>query len=162
MIIVDYSGIAIAAIFSQQRPDEIEEGLIRHMILNSLRMYNVKFKQDYGQMIIACDSTSWRKEKYPQYKFKRKFKSRSTTITSSKTQPHTRCAARVWAGGNVTLDDSTKTWIYGAQCSNVKYASKPYCPLHLKVIEKHGALLHGDFFKPPPHPHFEKFKQKKI
>ena len=72
MIIVDYSGIAIAAIFSQQRPDEIEEGLIRHMILNSLRMYNVKFKQDYGQMILACDNTSWRKEQYPQYKFKRK------------------------------------------------------------------------------------------
>jgi hypothetical protein len=72
MIIVDYSGIAIAAIFSQRKPDEIEEGLIRHMILNSLRMYNVKFKQDYGKMILACDSTSWRKEKYPQYKFKRK------------------------------------------------------------------------------------------
>jgi len=72
MIIVDYSGIAIAAIFSQQRPDEIQEGLIRHMILNSLRMYNVKFGKEYGQMILACDSTSWRKEKYPQYKIKRK------------------------------------------------------------------------------------------
>ena len=72
MIIVDYSGIAIAAIFSQQRPDEIKEGLIRHMILNSLRMYNVKFGKEYGQMVIACDNTSWRKEKYPQYKFKRK------------------------------------------------------------------------------------------
>ena len=72
MIIVDYSGIAIAAIFSQQRPDEIKEGLIRHMILNSIRMYNVKFGKEYGQMILACDSTSWRKEKYPQYKFKRK------------------------------------------------------------------------------------------
>jgi hypothetical protein len=28
------------------------------------------------------------------------------------------------------------------------------------MIEKHGALVHGDFFKPPPHPHFEKYKKK--
>ena len=72
MIIVDYSGIAIAAIFSQDRPDEVEESIIRHMILNSLRRYNVKFRDEYGPMILACDSTSWRKEKYPQYKAKRK------------------------------------------------------------------------------------------
>jgi len=72
MIIVDYSGIAIASIFSQDRPAEIEEGLIRHMILNSLRRYNLKFRKDYGQMVIACDSSSWRKETYPQYKAKRK------------------------------------------------------------------------------------------
>tara|TARA_B110000495_G_C22972028_1_gene570572 strand:- start:163 stop:1032 length:870 start_codon:yes stop_codon:yes gene_type:complete len=72
MIIVDYSGIAIASIFSQDRPEEIQEGLIRHMILNSLRRYNLKFRKDYGQMVIACDSSSWRKETYPQYKAKRK------------------------------------------------------------------------------------------
>lgn len=72
MIIVDYSGIAIASIFSQDRPEEIQEGLIRHMILNSLRRYNLKFRKEYGEMIIACDSSSWRKEAYPQYKAKRK------------------------------------------------------------------------------------------
>ena len=72
MIIVDYSGIAIASIFSQDRPEEIQEGLIRHMILNSLRRYNLKFRKEYGEMVIACDSTSWRKEVYPQYKAKRK------------------------------------------------------------------------------------------
>ena len=72
MIIVDYSGIAIAAIFSQDRPEEIQEGLIRHMILNSLRRYNVKFREEYGQMIIACDNTSWRKEQFEHYKAKRK------------------------------------------------------------------------------------------
>lgn len=72
MIIVDYSGIAIASIFSQDRPEEIEKGLIRHMILNSLRRYNLKFREKYGQMVIACDQSSWRKEVYPQYKAKRK------------------------------------------------------------------------------------------
>lgn len=72
MILVDYSGIAIASIFSQDRPEEIQEGLIRHMILNSLRRYNLKFRNEYGQMVIACDNSSWRKEKFPQYKAKRK------------------------------------------------------------------------------------------
>lgn len=72
MIILDYSGIAIAAIFSQDRPEEIQEGLIRHMILNTIRRYNTKFRDEYGQMIIACDNTSWRKEKYEHYKAKRK------------------------------------------------------------------------------------------
>ena len=72
MIIVDYSGIAIAAIFSQDRPEEIQEGLIRHMILNALRRYNVKFRDKYGEMIIACDNTSWRKEVFSNYKAKRK------------------------------------------------------------------------------------------
>ena len=43
------------------------------MILNSLRMYNVKFRQDYGQMVIACDGGgTWRKELYPHYKANRK------------------------------------------------------------------------------------------
>lgn len=72
MIIVDYSGIAIASIFSQDRPEEIQEGLIRHMILNALRRYNLKFRDKYGQMVIACDSSSWRKEKFEFYKAKRK------------------------------------------------------------------------------------------
>ena len=72
MILLDYSGIAIASIFSQDRPEEIQEGLIRHMILNGIRRYNLKFRSKYGQMVIACDNTSWRKEAFPEYKAKRK------------------------------------------------------------------------------------------
>jgi len=72
MIIIDYSAIAIASIFSQDRPEEIEEGLIRHMILNSIRMYNHKFRSEFGKTIIACDHRSWRKDVYPQYKAHRK------------------------------------------------------------------------------------------
>lgn len=71
MIIVDYSGIAISNLFSLK--EQVSENLVRHMILNSLRMYNVKFRHDYGQMVIACDGGStWRKEIYPHYKANRK------------------------------------------------------------------------------------------
>jgi len=70
MIIIDYNGIALSNIIVQRL--EIQEDLIRHMILNSIRMYNLKFGKKYGQVVLACDASSWRKEVFPQYKFKRK------------------------------------------------------------------------------------------
>ena len=72
MIIVDYSGIAVAAAFSQKQPDQLDQGVVRHMILNSLRMHNIKNRGEFGQMVIACDSSSWRKEIFPEYKAARK------------------------------------------------------------------------------------------
>ena len=70
MIILDYSAIAMAAFFA--RGSSEEEGMLRHFILNSIRMHNVKHRAKYGKMVIACDSHSWRKDTYPQYKANRK------------------------------------------------------------------------------------------
>jgi hypothetical protein len=70
MILVDYSGIAMGALFARGGGDE--EPLIRHFILNSLRMYNVKHRDEYGRMIVCGDGGSWRKEYYPEYKASRK------------------------------------------------------------------------------------------
>lgn len=70
MILVDFSGICLATILINKENDE---RMIRHMTLNSLRMYNQKFKEQYGQMVLACDgSNNWRKEYFPQYKGNRK------------------------------------------------------------------------------------------
>lgn len=69
MIIIDYSAIAMSNIFVLKQSKSFDENLIRHMILNSLRMYNKKFRNDYGEMVIACDGKgSWRREIYPHYK----------------------------------------------------------------------------------------------
>ena len=66
MILVDFNGIAIATVVINK---VIDEEMIRHMILNSLRMYNLKFRKEYGEMILCCDSrNNWRREYYPQYK----------------------------------------------------------------------------------------------
>ena len=70
MILVDYSGIAMGALFARGGGEE--EGLIRHFILNSLRMYNAKHRDEYGRMIICGDGGSWRKNYYPEYKAGRK------------------------------------------------------------------------------------------
>lgn len=70
MIVIDYNGIAIAGVVVQKM--NIDEELIRHMILNSIRMYNKKFRDEYGQVVIACDASTWRREYFPNYKFKRR------------------------------------------------------------------------------------------
>ena len=71
MILLDFSGIAIAPIVMGQAKYD-DENLIRHMILNSVRMYRQKFK-DYGEMVIIADAGgNWRKDVYPEYKGKRK------------------------------------------------------------------------------------------
>ena len=70
MIIIDYNAIAIANIITQKL--DVQEDMIRHMILNSIRMYNKKFRKEYGEMVIATDSSNWRRDAFPQYKFKRR------------------------------------------------------------------------------------------
>lgn len=51
---------------------ELSEDLIRHMVLNSIRMYRTKFKE-YGELIICCDDQDyWRKKIFPYYKAHRK------------------------------------------------------------------------------------------
>lgn len=52
---------------------QLEENMVRHMILNSLRSYRSKFKDEYGELVIACDNTNyWRKKIFPYYKANRK------------------------------------------------------------------------------------------
>ena len=70
MILIDFSGISIAPIVMGQAKFN-DENILRHMILNTVRMYRQKFKE-YGEVVIVADGGgNWRKEVYPEYKFKR-------------------------------------------------------------------------------------------
>lgn len=52
---------------------EINTNLFRHMCLNTLRNINMKFKKQYGEMVICCDDKNyWRKSVFPYYKANRK------------------------------------------------------------------------------------------
>lgn len=52
---------------------QLEEDLVRHMVLNSLRTNRQKFFDDYGELIICCDDKNyWRKKIFPYYKAARK------------------------------------------------------------------------------------------
>ena len=76
MIIVDINQIMISNLMVQisgRNAVELNEDLVRHMVLNSLRAHNKKFKKEYGEMVIACDSKNvWRREIFPNYKAGRK------------------------------------------------------------------------------------------
>ncbi len=76
MIIVDLNQVMLSNLLMQlgnHTNAQIEENMVRHMILNSLRSYRVKFGQEYGELVIACDNTNyWRRKMFPYYKANRK------------------------------------------------------------------------------------------
>ena len=74
MILIDNNQVIIANIFSMMKHNnEFDESFLRHMILNTYRMYRKKFKKRYGELIICNDSrNSWRKDFFPHYKANRK------------------------------------------------------------------------------------------
>ena len=52
---------------------EPDENMVRHMILNSVRMYRNMFNEKYGEIILTYDSKHyWRRDFFPQYKAGRK------------------------------------------------------------------------------------------
>ena len=47
----------------------IDESMVRHMILNSIRMYRMEHHDEYGEVVLTWDSKhSWRRDYYPEYK----------------------------------------------------------------------------------------------
>jgi len=76
MIIIDMNQITLASVmmnFHMTKSEELEEDMIRHMILNSIRMYRTMFKEEYGEVVLTYDSRHyWRREIFPQYKQNRK------------------------------------------------------------------------------------------
>lgn len=76
MIIVDFNQVCISNLMMQlgnHTNTPLEEGLVRHMVINSIRSYKQKFSDQYGELIIACDDKNyWRKQLFPYYKANRK------------------------------------------------------------------------------------------
>ena len=76
VMIIDFSQVVIGGIQSAMastRTKTMDKDLCRHLILNSIRAIVFKFKRDYNEIVIACDSRKyWRKEVFPYYKSGRK------------------------------------------------------------------------------------------
>lgn len=76
MLIMDFSQVILSNIMVQlgnHTNAELDENLVRHMILNSIRSYKTKFGPEYGELIIATDSKNyWRRKLFPYYKANRK------------------------------------------------------------------------------------------
>ena len=71
MILLDYSQIVIANVMMNKR--SMSEDFVRHAVLNTIRMYHHKFREEYGQLIVCCDAKdNWRKDVFKYYKAQRK------------------------------------------------------------------------------------------
>ena len=78
MILIDYSQVAISNIAVQLAMSKdkniLSIPMVRHMILNSIRGYVHRFRNDYpGEVIICVDGPDpWRRDIFEQYKAKRR------------------------------------------------------------------------------------------
>jgi len=74
MILVDLNQVLISNYMAQTRGQKAPNiDMFRHMVLNSIRGYNLKFKEEYGKQILCADSANpWRRDYFPNYKYQRK------------------------------------------------------------------------------------------
>jgi hypothetical protein len=113
MILVDMNQISLASLMMHlhMNKGELDEEMVRHMILNSVRMYRTMFNEDFGEVVLTYDSRAyWRKQLFPQYKANRK-KGRES-------------------------DDKDWDSIFGV-LNQIKDEIKEFLPY--KVVETHGA-----------------------
>ena len=78
MILVDMNQISLASVMMHlhmTKNTEPDDNMVRHMILNSLRMYRTRFSSEYGELVFCYDSKHyWRRDFFPQYKASRRTK----------------------------------------------------------------------------------------
>jgi hypothetical protein len=77
MILIDLNQVLISNLMAQTRgKSDIKPNkeMVRHMVINSLRGFNLKFKEQYGDKIILCADAGdpWRRDIYPNYKHARR------------------------------------------------------------------------------------------
>ena len=76
MIIIDMNQIAVANLMMNLKMNNsktIDESMVRHMILNSIRMYRMEHHSEYGEVVLTWDSKhSWRRDYFPEYKASRR------------------------------------------------------------------------------------------
>ena len=76
MIIIDMNQIAVANLMMNLKMNKsktVDESMVRHMILNSIRMYRTEHRNEYGEVVLTWDSKhSWRRDYFPEYKASRR------------------------------------------------------------------------------------------
>jgi len=76
VILVDLNQVMISNMMAQignHKNAQVDVGMIRHMILNSIRYNRKKFGNEFGELIICADDKNyWRRKVFPYYKAARK------------------------------------------------------------------------------------------
>ena len=76
MIIIDMNQISLASLMmhlNMTKQKTVDEGMVRHMILNSVRLHRSDFHKEFGEVVLTYDSKHyWRRDYFPNYKAGRK------------------------------------------------------------------------------------------
>jgi len=77
MILLDLQPVMIANLMvgtsNGSDASDLSEGLLRHMVLSTIKSIRQKFTKEYGEMVICCDGRNvWRRDYFPYYKAVRK------------------------------------------------------------------------------------------
>ena len=76
MILVDMNQISVASVMMHLHMSKNtipDISMVRHMMLNSLRMYRTRFSSEFGELVLCYDSKHyWRRDYFPEYKHKRR------------------------------------------------------------------------------------------
>ena len=76
MILIDYNQMIIAnfMMFQKQFEPGKENDMVRHMVLNNIKMIRNRFCEKFGNdMVFCCDNkNNWRRDFFPLYKANRK------------------------------------------------------------------------------------------
>ena len=79
--LVDFSQIVIGSYMTAAKYASTDMDVIRSAVLNTLRLYRIKFSNEYGELVLCCDDRhNWRKEIFPNYKASRKKSKKSSGI----------------------------------------------------------------------------------
>ena len=83
MILVDMNQVMIANLMvSLSQTEKLQEGLVRHMVLNSLLNYRSEFKKKYGEFVLCYDNRHyWRRDEFPHYRVHVNVTEKSLNIT---------------------------------------------------------------------------------
>ena len=68
MILIDFTQTIIAGLMAQLKvtDGEISEDMLRHMILNSVRNYQKRYSEEYGEIVLCTDASNpWRRNYFP-------------------------------------------------------------------------------------------------
>ena len=76
MILIDLNQVLISNLMAQSKGNLSElpsKDAVRHSILISVRAFNVKFREEFGEMVLCADAAEpWRRDIFPNYKHQRR------------------------------------------------------------------------------------------
>lgn len=149
MIVVDYNQTAIGSFMAEVRGrTDVEPNLplLRHMIINTIRSYNRRWGNEFGEMVIACDNRHyWRREVFPYYKANRKASRKQSPLDWN----------AIFDAVNLVRDEIAEVFPYpvididGAEADDIIGTLAEYSQTHGSVPEENGMLPFDEHIPDP-------------